>query len=124
MRPLWMAAALVLATSGGLRAQAPAAAARCTVTGVRQVGRVTLAQVNCPENRLTVEVWLPPGTKAPWLKNDARVNLVPTGPGQEVRFSPGRLPRSDYTRPQAVRVLISNGAAAKVIATLVSLTFH
>ena len=124
MPRLRIAAALLLAGSLVLRAQAPAAAARGQVSEVRQMGRVTLVQVKCPENKLTMEIWLPPGTKAPWLKKEARVNVVPTGEGQEVRFSPGRLPRSDYTRPQPVRVLITNGAAAKVTATLVSLTFH
>lgn len=122
---LWTAAvALLVTVSGCLHAQGPAAAARGEVTLARQMSRVTLVQVNCPENKLTMDIWLAPGLKAPWLKKGARVNIVPTGEGQEVRFSPGRLPRSDYTRPQPVRVLISSGSGVKVSGTVVSLTFH
>ena len=115
---------LALVAGFGLRAEIPAAAAKGQVKEVRQVGRVTLATVECPENKLTMELWLAPGIKAPWLKKDAKVNVVPTGAGQEVRFSPGRLPRSDYSRPHPVRVLLSNGTAGKATATVVSLTFH
>lgn len=125
MSRFWIVITLLLAGGGGLRAQAPpAAAAKGVVSEVRQMGRVTLVQVGCPENRLTMEIWLAPGVKAPWLKKGARVNVVSSGEGQEVRFSPGRLPRSDYTRPQPVRVLISNGTAGKVTGTVVNITFH
>ena len=118
------AALLALAAGLGLQAQTPAAAAKGQVTEVRQVGRVTLVSVECTENKLTMELWLAPGTKAPWLKKDVKVNVVPTGAGQEVRFSPGRLPRSDYSRPHPVRVLLTNGVAGKATATLVNLIFH
>lgn len=128
MRRFWTLAivllTILLTGASSLHAQAAAAAAKGQIIEVRQVGRVTLARVYCPDNRLTLEIWLAPGTKAPWLKKDANVNVVPHGAGQEVRFSPGRLPRSDYSRPQPVRVLISNGTAAKATATLVGITFH
>ena len=104
-------------------AQAPAVAAKGRVTLVRQVGLVTLVQVACQENKLTMELWLMPRVKAPWLVKDLVVNMVPTGGGQEVRVSPGRVSRSDYTKPQPVRVLVSNGPN-KVTATIVNITFH
>ena len=104
-------------------AQAPAVAAKGRVTLVRQVGLVTLVQVACQENKLTMELWLTPRVKTPWLVKDLAVNVVPTGGGQDVRVSPGRVARSDYTQPKPVRVLVSNGAN-KVTATIVNITFH
>ena len=115
----------------GLWAQAPsgseasAVAARCQVITVRQVGLVTLSGLDCPENKLRMEVWLPPREKASWLANNVWVNVVPTGMGQDIHVSPGRAPRSDYSRPKPVHVLIIGLArAGKVTATLLSLTFH
>ena len=112
----------------GLWAQAPSAsavAAKCQVTAVRQVGLVKLGDLDCPENKLRMEVWLPPREKAFWLTKGVWVNVVPTGMGQDVHVSPGRAPRSDYSRPKPVHVLIIGLAnAGKATATLLSLTFH
>jgi hypothetical protein len=109
----------------------PAAAAKCVVTDVRQVGLEKLARMNCPENKLTMQIWLPPREKADWLTRSIWTNVIPMGMGQDVHISAGRTPRSDYTRPKPVHVLIiaantpgGTSNAGKVTATLVSLTFH
>jgi hypothetical protein len=121
-------AGVLLAAAGGLSAQPSAAAAKCQVVDIREVGLVQLVKVNCPENRLSMVTWLPPHEKAIWLRKDAWVNVVPTGMGQDVHVSPGRAPRSDYSKPKPVHVLIlAIGGAAnagKATATLLSLTFH
>jgi len=100
-----------------------ASAAKCVVTDLRQVGIVSLVSVNCAENKLSMQLSLPQSAKTRWLVKDLRVNIVPTGGGQSVRFTPGRQPRSDYTKPQPLRVLITI-SGAKVTATVVDLTFH
>lgn len=100
-----------------------ASAAKCVVTDVRQVGIVTLVSVNCPENKLSMQLSLPPSAKTPWLVKDLRVNIVPTSSGQAVRYTRGRQPRSDYTKPQPVRLLITI-SGAKVTTTVVDVTFH
>jgi len=128
----WFLAGILFAM-GGLWAQpAPsassAAAAKCQVVQIREIGLVTLVKVNCPENKLSMEAWLPPREKASWLRKDAWVNIVSMGMGQDVHVSPGRAPRSDYSRPKPVHVLIFAGSGAanpgKATATLLSLTFH
>jgi hypothetical protein len=101
-----------------------AAAAKCRVTEVRQVGLEKLIKLGCPDNRLSMQAWLAPHEKAPWLVKDIWTTVVPTGMTQDVHISPGRAPRSDYTRPKPVHVLIAAGNSGKVTATLVSLTFH
>ena len=100
-----------------------ASAAKCVVTELRQVGIVSLVSVNCPENKMSMQLSLPQSAKTRWLVKDLRVNIVPTGSGQTVRFTPGRSPRSDYTKPQPLRFLITI-SGAKVIATVVDVTFH
>lgn len=100
-----------------------ASAAKCVVTEVRQVGIVTLVSVNCPENKLSMQLSLPQSAKAPWLVKDLRVNIVPTSGGQAVRYTRSRPPRSDYTKPQPLRLLITI-SGAKVTATVVDVTFH
>jgi hypothetical protein len=106
----------------------PATAAKCQVIDVRDVGLEKLVRMSCPENRITMQVWLPPREKALWLSKDIWINVVPMGMGQDVHVSPGRAPRSDYTRPKPVHVLIiaanAAGNARKLTAMLVSLTFH
>ena len=114
---------ILLTSVGAWCQQPPASAAKGQVTRVRQVGLVTLVRVECPENKLTMELLLPPREKAPWLTKDLRVNVVPVGVEPSVRYSPGRQPRSDYTRPQPVRVLITI-SGKKATATVVNLTFH
>ena len=103
-------------------------AAKCRVFDIREVGLVKLVKLDCPDNKLSMETWLPPREKAVWLTKDTSVNVIPTGMGQDVHVSPGRAPRSDYTKPQPVHVLILSAHDAakrgKVTATLVSLTFH
>ena len=99
---------LLLCTS--MTAQPPAAAAKGQVTQVRQVGLVTLVQVVCPENRLTMELWLAPRIKAPWLIKGLKVNIVPTGEGQDVRYSPGRTPRPERAPPLRQARGTRNGA--------------
>lgn len=100
-----------------------ASAAKCVVTELRQVGIVSLVSVNCPENKLSMQLSLPQSAKARWLVKELRVNVVPTGGGQSVRYTPGRQPRSDYTKPQPLRVLITI-SGARVITTVVDVTFH
>jgi len=109
----------------------PAAAAKCVVADVRQVGLEKLARMNCPENKLSMQVWLPPREKADWLTKSIWTNVIPMGMGQDVHISAGRTPRSDYTKPKPVHLLIiaantpgGTNNAGKVTATLVSLTFH
>ena len=87
------------------------------------MGIVSLVSVDCPENKLSMELSLPQSAKAPWLIKDLRVNIVPTGSPQAVRYTRGRQPRSDYTKPQPLRVLITI-SGAKVYATVVDVTFH
>jgi hypothetical protein len=103
-----------------------AAAAKCQVTETRQVGLVKLAVMKCDHNRLSMEVWLPPREKAIWLSPGLQTNVIPIGVGQDVRVSPGRQPRSDYTRPKPVHVLLVAGSNPKqrVTGTLVGVTFH
>jgi hypothetical protein len=101
----------------------PASAAKCVVTELREVGIVKLLSVTCPENKLSMQLSLPQTAKAPWLIKDLRVNIVPTGSPQSVRYTRGRQPRSDYTKPQPLRVLITV-SGAKVNATVVDVTFH
>lgn len=84
---------------------------------------VNLVKLDCPDNKLSMELSLPQQAKAKWLVKDLRVNVVPTGSGESVRYTPGRQPRSDYTRPQPLRVLITI-SGAKVTATVVEFTFH
>lgn len=100
-----------------------ASAAKCVVTELREVGIVKLLSVTCPENKLSMQLSLPQAAKAPWLVKDLRVSIVPTGGGQAVRYTRGRQPRSDYTKPQPLRVLIT-GSGSKVPATVVDVTFH
>jgi len=100
-----------------------ASAAKCVVTELRQVGIVSLVSVNCPENKLSMQLSLPQTARAPWLIKDLRVNIVPTSGGQAVRYTRSRQPRSDYTKPQPLRVLITI-SGAKVNATVVDVTFH
>src|SRR5574341_567738 len=97
----------VMAAVGGLWAQQPpATAAKCHIKRVRQVGLATLLRAECPENKLTMELLLSGREKAPWITKDLPVNVVPIGVEPPVKYSPGRQPRSDYTRAQPVRVLI------------------
>ena len=84
---------------------------------------VSLLRVDCPENKMSMQLSLPQSAKTRWLVKDLRVNVVPTGGGQAVRYTPGRQPRSDYTKPQPLRVLLTI-SGAKVTATVVDLTFH
>jgi len=114
----------VLAAPAPIMPPLSASAAKCQITLVREVGLVKLAQMKCPDNKVSMEIWLPPREKAAWLTKDVWVNAIPTGMGQDVRYSPGRQPRSDYSRPKAVHLLLSAGPVGKVVATLVSLTFH
>jgi hypothetical protein len=109
--------------AGPLSSPLPASAAKCVVTELRQVGMVNLVSLDCPENKLSMELSLPQQSKAKWLVKDLRVNVVPTGSGQAVRYTGGRQPRSDYTRPQPLRVLITI-SGNKVTATVVEVTFH
>jgi hypothetical protein len=113
---------------GPIAAQPPgsqsAAVARCQVTQSRHVGLEELVKMECAENRLSLEVWLPPREPAPWLVNDLAVRVIPLIMPPDVHVSPGRAPRSDYSRPKPVHVEIIGGAHKKVVATLVSLTFH
>ena len=67
---------------------------------------------------------LPPRDIAPWLVKDVAVSLIPVIMAPDVHISPGRTPRSDYSRPKPVHVQIMGGPHKKVVATLVSLTFH
>jgi hypothetical protein len=90
----------------------------------RHVGLEELIKMACSENRLSMEVWLPPREFAPWLVKDIAVSVIPIIMAPDVHISPGRTPRSDYTRPKPVHVQIIGGPHKKVIATLVSLTFH
>jgi len=101
-----------------------AAAAKCQVTEARQVGLVKLVQMACSENKLSMEVWLPPREPAPWLVKDVAVSVVPIIMVPDVHISPGRTPRSDYTRSKPVHLQMIAGPHEKVVATLVSLTFH
>ena len=106
-------------------AQPSATAAKCKVTDVRQVGLEKLVKMGCPDNRLSLEVWLPPREKAKWLTKDIWTNVIPTGMGQDVHVSPGRAPRSDYSKPKPVHVLVlSTNAVDRATGTLLSLTFH
>jgi hypothetical protein len=101
-----------------------AAAARCQVTQSRHVGLEELVKVTCAENRLSMEVWLPAREPAPWLLKDLPVTVIPVIMAPDVHVSPGRTPRSDYSRTKPVHVQIIGGPHKKVVATLVSLTFH
>jgi hypothetical protein len=101
-----------------------AAAAKCQVTQARHVGLEELVKMACSENRLSMEVWLPPREPAPWLVTDIPVSVIPVIMAPDVHISPGRTPRSDYSRPKPVHVQIIGGPHKKVVATLVSLTFH
>jgi hypothetical protein len=101
-----------------------AAAARCQVTQARRVGLEGLVKMTCAENRLSMEVWLPPREPALWLSRDVGVSVIPIITPPDVHVSPGRTPRSDYSRPKPVHVQIIGGPHKKAIATLVSLTFH
>ena len=101
----------------------PASSAKCVVAELREVGIVKLVSVTCPENKLSMQLSLPQTAKSPWLVKDLRVNIVPTSGGQAVRYTRGRQPRSDYTKPQPLRVLITV-SGAKVSATVVDVTFH
>src|SRR5437016_12438881 len=88
-----------LGVAASCHAQPSATAAKCSVFDVREVGLVKLVKLDCPDNRLSMEAWLPPREKAVWLAKDTMVNVIPTGMGQDVHVSPGRAPRSDYTKP-------------------------
>ena len=101
-----------------------AAAARCQVTQARHVGLEELVKMACAENHLSMEVWLPPRELALWLVKDIPVSVIPMIMAPDVHVSPGRTPRSDYSRPKPVHVQIIGGPHKKVVATLVSLTFH
>ncbi|GEM_PF-5521592 len=101
-----------------------ATAARCRVTQARRVGLEELVRMECAENHLTMEVWIPPRENAPWLAKDLPVTVIPIIMAPDVRVSPGRTPRSDYSRPKPVHVQVSGGKHQKVVATLVSLTFY
>ena len=101
-----------------------AAAARCQVMESRRVGLEGLVKMACSENRLSMEVWLPPREPVPWLMKDLAVSVIPIIMAPDVHVSPGRTPRSDYSRPKPVHVQIIGGPHKKAIATLVSLTFH
>ena len=118
---------LTLFACAGLHAQFPAAvAAKCQVTEVRQVGLEHLIKMDCPENKLSMVVWLPPRERRPVAgERNVWTNTIPMGMGQDVHISPGRAPRSDYSKPKPVHLLIlSTNASTKVTATLLSLTFH
>src|ERR1039458_5866736 len=54
-----------------------AAAARCQVTEARRVGLEGLVKMACSENRLSMEVWLPPREPVPWLMKDLAVSVIP-----------------------------------------------
>ncbi len=101
-----------------------AVAARCQVTQARHVGLIQLVRMACNENKLSMEVWLGPREIATWLAKDVAISVVPIMMAPDVRVSPGRAPRSDYTRPKPVHVQIIAGPHEKVVATLVSLIFH
>lgn len=116
---------VLLLVDCGLWGQASAVASKCQVMAVRQVGLVKLGELDCPDHKLKMQVWLPPREKASWLSKSAWVNVVPMGMGQDVHISPGRAPRSDYSKPKPVHLLIIGAAnVGKATATLLSLTFH
>jgi hypothetical protein len=106
------------------RAGQSAAAAKCQVTQAREVGLVKLVKMSCDENKLSLEVWLPPREPAPWLMKDISVTVIPTITAPDVHVSPGRAPRSDYMRPKPVHLQIIGGPRQKLVAMLVSMTFH
>jgi hypothetical protein len=101
-----------------------AVAAKCQVTQARHVGLEELVKMACRDNRLSMEVWLPAREAAPWLVKDIAINVIPVIMAPDVHISPGRTPRSDYSRPKPVHVQIIAGPHEKVVATLVSMTFH
>jgi hypothetical protein len=127
---LWMLAVSATAQQAALptgpqdQTVQSAAAAKCQVTQARHVGLEELVKMACNEHRLSMEVWLPPREPAPWLVKDVAVNVIPIILAPDVHISPGRTPRSDYSRPKPVHVQIMGGPHKKVVATLVSLTFH
>lgn len=108
------------------RAQVPATAvaAKCQVTQTREVGLAKLVRMNCTENKLSMELWMPLREKDGWLAKDVVVNVIPLGTEPDVRVSPGRAPRSDYMKLKPVHMLITAGGKRKLSASLVGMTFH
>jgi hypothetical protein len=94
------------------------------VKTARHVGLEELVKMASGENRLSMEVWLPAREQALWLVKDISVSVIPMIMAPDVHVSPGRTPRSDYSRTKPVHVQIIGGPHKKVVATLVSLTFH